>query len=181
MPPNIWPQTYDPHKKACGGWWQWDIYDTNNPKIKAALDHAKANGLAYMAVQEVQWDFERQPECKGTPKKKITPKPPILTHPTGKCWAGEWKVADNGEIKLPKVAHARWVGYGAAETLTGLAPGTYEFTLKADKRATIKDVNGFVDGKISVELKAPPQTDDCAPLDNRVRLEQAQAGLGIGL
>src|SRR5690625_3756516 len=95
--------------------------------------------------------------------KAITPVPPTATPATGKCWAGEWKVSNNGKITLPKVKNAKWKGHGASKTITDLAPGTYTYTLKATNGAKIKDTNGFKNGKISVTVKAQKASKDCSP------------------
>src|SRR5690625_2052941 len=102
---------------------------------------------------------------RGGPKapKPITPIAPSVSHATGKCWAGEWKVANDGKITLPKVANAKWQNYGSSKTLTDLAPGTYHFRLQATNGASIKNVNGFKNGKISVTVKAPKKSQDCGP------------------
>src|SRR5690625_515827 len=93
----------------------------------------------------------------------ITPIPPTATPATGKCWAGEWKVSNNGKITLPKVKNAKWEGHGASKTITDLAPGTYTYTLKATNGAKIKDTNGFKNGKMSVTVKAQKASKDCSP------------------
>src|SRR5690625_5038534 len=102
---------------------------------------------------------------RGGPKapQPITPIAPSVSHATGKCWAGEWKVANDGKITLPKVANAKWQNYGSSKTLTDLAPGTYHFRLQATNGASIKNVNGFKNGKISVTVKAPKKSQDCGP------------------
>lgn len=73
---SIWPQSYDPEKKECGGVWQWDIYQISgyDQNVKHDLIAAiKSGELNSGQVQEVQWGehapngqgwgFIEQPEC----------------------------------------------------------------------------------------------------------------------
>jgi len=94
---SIWPQSYDPEQKECGGVWQWDIYKINgHDNVKRDLIAAiKSGELNSGQVQEVQWGehavdgkgwgFEVQPECDNEEvpeEEEETPEPEPEPDPT---------------------------------------------------------------------------------------------------